>query len=319
MRARSFLSLKPRRVCAAIVRERSSTPPALGGRPIRSARTEFKQRARKRLRTSLRMASLTFSGRFRNLYAGKTTLVVGSGHSAGNTLLDLERLSLVARGTRAIWATRGVDLARIYSGGDSDQLPARGELGAEVKELAESGRLELVTGFSTAALRAIDDGLVVESDSANGRRSIGPVDRIIAATGQRPDLALTRELRLELDPWLESARALGPLIDPNVHSCGSVPPHGYRELSHPEAGFYTIGIKSYGRAPTFLLLTGYEQASLPSRLRDRRRHGRRRRRSSCPSRNGRLHDAQSNIGNLVEQMLRRAGGRLALTPAAQRM
>ena len=82
----------------------------------------------------------------------------------------------------------------------------------------------------------------------------------MAATGQRPDLAMTRELRLELDPWLESVRALGPLIDPNLHSCGSVPPHGHRELSHPEPGFYTIGVKSYGRAPTFLLLTGYEQA-----------------------------------------------------------
>ena len=71
---------------------------------------------------------------------------------------------------------------------------------------------------------------------------------------------MTRELRLELDPWLESVKALGPLIDPNLHSCGSVSPHGYRELGHPEPGFYTIGVKSYGRAPTFLLLTGYEQA-----------------------------------------------------------
>jgi hypothetical protein len=90
-------------------------------------------------------------------------------------------------------------------------------------------------------------------------RRLGPVDLIIAATGQRPDLSLTRELRLDLDPWLESAKALGPLIDPNEHSCGTVPPHGYRELSHPEPNFYTVGIKSYGRAPTFLLLTGYEQ------------------------------------------------------------
>jgi hypothetical protein len=49
------------------------------------------------------------------------------------------------------------------------------------------------------------------------------------------------------------------LIDSNLHSCGSVPPHGHRELAHPEPGFYTVGIKSYGRAPTFLLLTGYEQ------------------------------------------------------------
>ena len=89
---------------------------------------------------------------------------------------------------------------------------------------------------------------------------IAGIDEIIACTGQRPDLDMTRELRLELDPWLEGVKALGPLIDPNLHSCGSVSPHGHRELSHPEPGFYTIGVKSYGRAPTFLLLTGYEQA-----------------------------------------------------------
>jgi hypothetical protein len=52
---------------------------------------------------------------------------------------------------------------------------------------------------------------------------------------------------------------LAPLIDPNVHSCGTVYPHGFQELAHPEADFYVVGMKSYGRAPTFLLLTGYEQ------------------------------------------------------------
>ena len=198
-------------------------------------------------------------GRSRRIYAGRTTLVVGSGHSAGNALLDLARLAREERGTTTIWATRTTDLARIYSGGDADQLPARGELGADVKELAESGRVNLVTGFSTVAIREADGRIIVEGETADGRRRIGPVDRIIASTGQRPNLSMTRELRLELDPWLESTRALGPLIDPNLHSCGSVPPHGHRELSHPEPGFYTVGVKSYGRAPTFLLLTGYEQ------------------------------------------------------------
>ena len=73
-------------------------------------------------------------------------------------------------------------------------------------------------------------------------------------------MSLTRELRLALDPALECATALGPLIDPNEHSCGTVRPHGARELAHPEPNFYIIGSKSYGRAPTFLLATGYEQA-----------------------------------------------------------
>lgn len=58
---------------------------------------------------------------------------------------------------------------------------------------------------------------------------------------------------------MEAPRRLAPLIDPNVHSCGTVEPHGFRELTHAEPGFFLVGMKSYGRAPTFLLATGYEQ------------------------------------------------------------
>ena len=198
-------------------------------------------------------------GRSRDVYAGMTTLVVGAGHSAGNALLDLAQLADAEPQTSFLWATRSTDLARIYGGGDADQLPARGELGAEVRELVESGRVTLVTGFSILRCMKSTGELSLKARRRKAAHRIGPVDRIIAATGQRPDLSLTRELRLDLDPWLESTKALGPLIDPNVHSCGSVPPHGHRELAHPEPGFYTVGIKSYGRAPTFLLLTGYEQ------------------------------------------------------------
>jgi len=117
-------------------------------------------------------------------------------------------------------------------------------------------QLRLLEG---SAVRAAGAKVTLVDETVDSERTIGPVDRIVAATGQRPDLTLTRELRLELDPWLEGVRALGPLIDPNVHSCGSVPPHGHRELAHPEPEFYTVGVKSYGRAPTFLMLTGYEQ------------------------------------------------------------
>jgi thioredoxin reductase len=199
-------------------------------------------------------------GRDRSAHAGRTTLVVGAGHSAANVLLDLVRLGETEPDTKAIWATRSTNLARIYGGGDADQLPARGELGADTRDLVESGRVPLVAGFAILSIREDGGRLLVDGETADGPGTVGPVDRIVAATGQRPDLSLTRELRLDLDPWLESTKALGPLIDPNEHSCGSVPPHGHRELAHPEPGFYTVGIKSYGRAPTFLLLTGYEQA-----------------------------------------------------------
>jgi thioredoxin reductase len=197
--------------------------------------------------------------RDREDYAGKTVLVVGAGHSGANVLLDLAKLAERDPRTTIVWATRGANLMRIYGGGSADQLPARGELGSNLKALVDSGRVTLMPGFSATAVRKAGDQVIVAGETADGMRELGPVDRIVVTTGQRPDLTLTRELRLDLDPWLESAKALGPLIDPNLHSCGSVPPHGHGELAHPEPGFYTVGIKSYGRAPTFLMLTGYEQ------------------------------------------------------------
>jgi hypothetical protein len=72
-------------------------------------------------------------------------------------------------------------------------------------------------------------------------------------------LAILSELRLDLDPAVDAPRRIGPLIDPDFHSCGTVPPHGAKLLSHPEKDFYIAGMKSYGRAPTFLMATGYEQ------------------------------------------------------------
>ena len=137
-----------------------------------------------------------------------------------------------------------------------DKLAARGALGDDLKRLVESGKLELALSFAVERIEQRGGALTVSDQSG---RTLGPVTRIVVCTGQRPDLAMTRELRLDLDPWLESARTLGPMIDPNLHSCGSVPPHGYKELAHPEPGYFAVGIKSYGRAPTFLMATGYEQ------------------------------------------------------------
>ncbi|MDR6828999.1 thioredoxin reductase [Bosea sp. BE271] len=198
-------------------------------------------------------------GRDRSTYAGRSILVIGAGHSAANVLLDLEELAAAEPGTKTIWVTRGRDLSRVFGGGANDQLAARGDLGQRLRRLVEEGRVSLVSGFGVTGVREDGGRLFVDGEVDDVGRTIGPVDRIVGCTGQRPDLSLTRELRVEFDPWLESAKALGPLIDPNLHSCGSVPPHGHRELSHPEPGFYTVGIKSYGRAPTFLMLTGYEQ------------------------------------------------------------
>lgn len=198
-------------------------------------------------------------GRDRASYAGRRTVVVGAGHSAANILLDLAELASTEPATTAIWLTRSSNLSRVYGGGANDQLSARGDLGQRLRQLVEAGRIALVSSFAVTTVREENGQLFLDGETPEGPRSVSSVDRVVVCTGQRPDLTLTRELRIELDPWLESAKALGPMIDPNLHSCGSVPPHGHRELSHPEPDFYTVGIKSYGRAPTFLMLTGYEQ------------------------------------------------------------
>lgn len=200
-------------------------------------------------------------GRDRARYAGRRTLVVGAGHSAANALLALAELAEVAPGTRLAWAVRSPVLARVFGGGDADALPARGQLGSALKSLRDSGRMQFVSGLRINEVERAGDALAVRGLDTEGRPlELSGIDQIVCATGQRPDLAMVGELRLKLDPWLESTEALGPLIDPNAHSCGTVRPHGHRELAHPEPGFYTLGVKSYGRAPTFLMATGFEQA-----------------------------------------------------------
>jgi thioredoxin reductase len=194
-------------------------------------------------------------GRDRDRFAGKHTLVVGAGHSAANTLLALADLAEQNPGTRVSWAIRAASPARTYGGESADALPARGALGSRLREHVENGTITLLTGFSVESVVA-DGNQVQVSD---GEQSV-TVDRIVSATGFRPDHTIAAELRLDLDPIMGSTRALAPLIDPNEHSCGTVPPHGIDELTHPEPGYYAIGVKSYGRAPTFLLATGYEQA-----------------------------------------------------------
>jgi thioredoxin reductase len=198
-------------------------------------------------------------GTDRARYAGRKVLVVGSGHSAAGNLLALATLAEQEPRTRLAWAVRGNDLRRLFGGGEKDGLPARGELGQRLQALVEQGRLELHLGFGIREIVSEPAGLrVLAADPT--KPPIEGIDQIIASTGSRPDLGIARELRLRLDPWLESTEALAPLIDPNVHSCGTVRPHGHRELAHPEPGFFAIGAKSYGRAPNFLMATGYEQA-----------------------------------------------------------
>ncbi|MFF2273930.1 FAD-dependent oxidoreductase [Agromyces sp. NPDC058136] len=198
-------------------------------------------------------------GRDRETFAGRHTTVVGAGHSAANTLLGLVQLAREVPGTRVTWLIRNAQAVRVSSSAD-DELAGRAVLGGRVDAAVRRGDVELVDGFEILRARRAADGDAVELlGQRRGELATHATDLVVNATGFRPDLDPLREIRLELDEIVEAPKRLAPLIDPNVHSCGTVEPHGFAELTHPEHGFFIVGMKSYGRAPTFLLATGYEQ------------------------------------------------------------
>jgi thioredoxin reductase len=196
-------------------------------------------------------------GRDRAKFAGRRVTVVGAGHSAANTLLALVQLAREEAGTRVTWLIRNAKAVRVSSSPD-DELVDRAHLGSRVDRAVEHGDITLVDGFEIVRAHLGDDAVQLVGHR-RGELVAHDTDIVVNATGFRPDLQMLREIRLELDEIVEAPKRLAPLIDPNVHSCGTVEPHGFRELTHPEQGFFIVGMKSYGRAPTFLLATGYEQ------------------------------------------------------------
>ena len=206
---------------------------------------------------SYRIPDVKGSGRPR--FAGKRVVVVGSGHSAFNVILDLLALAKEAEGTAITWVMRRDNLATVWGGGASDALEARGALGARAKQAVEAGQLTVLSPYRIRSIATAGAGLTIAGTLRNEVFAID-ADELIVCAGFRPDLEMLNEVRINMDSWLECTSALGPLIDPNEHSCGTVRPHGAKELAHPEKDFFVIGMKSYGRAPTFLLATGYEQA-----------------------------------------------------------
>ncbi|MGV2445980.1 UNVERIFIED_CONTAM: FAD-dependent oxidoreductase [Bacillus sp. ATCC 13368] len=194
-----------------------------------------------------------------NRYQNKTTVVIGSGHSAINALLDLATLQQKFTDTKIYWVLRKKQIHEVYGGQENDGLAARGELGIRIQQLVESGRIHILTPFHINGVYPKNGQINVVGELKGEEFTLGDIDEIVVSTGFRPDTSFLKEVRINLDSAVESIDTLAPLIDPNIHSCGTVRPHGEQELRHPEKNFYIVGMKSYGRAPTFLLATGYEQ------------------------------------------------------------
>lgn len=190
-------------------------------------------------------------------FAGRHTVVVGSGHSALTAINELAPLVQAHPGTRVTWAVRRGGVTDAFGGGEADQLPERGALGIRAKQSVDRGLVDVVTGFRVERIDAVDSGAVLVAEDG---RTLPAADHVVVLTGFRPDLSILSEMRLDLDVALEAPSRLAVEIDPNLHSCGDVAATGAKDLAHPqEPGLFIIGMKSYGRAPTFLAMTGYEQ------------------------------------------------------------
>jgi thioredoxin reductase len=198
-------------------------------------------------------------GELKERYMNKKIMVVGSGHSAINAILELAQLKEVYDQTTIYWVLRKSNISEVYGGQEQDGLPARGQLGIRIRKFVESGHINIITPFHISELNEHDELISLKGNLNGEEKTVHGIEEIIVSTGFRPDTAFLNEIRINLDSSVESVEALAPLIDPNIHSCGTVRPHGEAELRQIEKDFYIVGMKSYGRAPTFLLATGYEQ------------------------------------------------------------
>lgn len=189
-------------------------------------------------------------------FAGSHVVVVGAGHSATHAVLRLSELARRSPGTRVTWVLRRGSATNVFGGGLGDELPERAALGSRARKMIDEGLVNLVTGFRVAEFRQDSKSLtIVAEDGA----AVTDVAHVFALTGFRPDTEMLREVRTDLDPAFDAVAGIASEIDPNIHSCGSVSATGAKQLAQPEHGFFIVGVKSYGRAPTFLALTGYEQ------------------------------------------------------------
>src|SRR5699024_7456571 len=123
----------------------------------------------------------------RERVAGRHVLVVGAGHSAASSLLDVAELAHHAPGTRISWAIRGVDVTAAYGGEYDDELAARGSLGSRLRALVEDGHISVHTSFVIDSFDVSGDALTVRAVSSVEPRQLN-VDVLVPATGFRPEL-----------------------------------------------------------------------------------------------------------------------------------
>ena len=213
--------------------------------------------------------------RDRSAFAGRRTLVVGAGHSAATAIVGLGSLALRTPRTRVVWLTRSEERHPVTEV-SADPLAERARVAEAANRVAEDGEgwLERLPGSQVDALHESGFGYRVKTGGPGGERTL-EVDRVLALVGYRPDPDLARELQVQTCWATEGTYPLAAALLSRGGDGSDCLEIGRdldaSTLRHPEPGFFTLGMKSYGRNPAFLLQVGFKQvddllASLASEL-----------------------------------------------------
>ena len=217
--------------------------------------------------------------------------MVGSGASGVTCVSLLERLCREVGGVDLTWVTRRHTGEPPYTVIENDQLPQRAALYRRGNHLAgpepksDLDRLRYVPASGVTRIRRTEEGeLEVRLRSLeSGEEEVVSVHTVIAAVGYRPDTSLTQELQIHycyarsvytVDRPLTLILLLseGPMkLAASLvggGDCLAQRASGDATLLSPEPGLFILGMKSYGRASSFLLRLGHQQVEAVIRLLD---------------------------------------------------
>jgi len=197
-------------------------------------------------------------GRDRSRFAGRHTLLIGTGTLAASILMNLSQLATSSPRTLVTWAFhRWGEILRHL---DEDPLPGRRALAEKALRLTASPPpwLTLLENAEVESLSA-ERGKSVILRQQDQRISCH-ADEIIAAVGYRPDDTLFAPLggqpayvsASETRNSIESAGDDRPVV-----ATVAGPACGHLVTAAP--GYYLLGAKSYGANSNFLLRVGHRQ------------------------------------------------------------
>src|SRR5699024_2669460 len=146
-------------------------------------------------------------------YIGKKTMVVGSGHSAVNTLINLSKLKRKNQNTTIVWVLRKKEVSEKFST-PKDKIIGRYKLEEKIKQLVSKGYIEVHTPIDINEVRQKNNKANELGKLGKEKQIITNVDKIISTTGSRTNFKFLREIRFDRNPAIECAPKLVGIINP---------------------------------------------------------------------------------------------------------